>query len=61
MLDCNHVVAWDDFQVLGRDTNSGFWRLRKVYLLKDIDSRLIGIFTPSNCIYFRFTMSVIKF
>ena len=21
MLDCNHVVAWDDFKVLGRKSN----------------------------------------
>ena len=21
MLDCNHMVAWDDFKVLGRDSN----------------------------------------
>ena len=38
----------------------GFWRLRRVYLLKDIGLRLIRIFTRRNCFYFSFTMSVIK-
>ena len=38
-----------------------FWRLRIVYLLKEIDLCLITIFTSRNCSYFSFTMSVIKF
>ena len=21
MLDCNHIVVWDDFKVLGRESN----------------------------------------
>ena len=39
----------------------GFWRLRIVYLLKEIDLCLITIFTSRNCSYFSFMMSVIKF
>ena len=39
----------------------GFWRLRRVYLLKEIDLRLIRIFTPRNCFYFSFMMSIINF
>ena len=27
LLDCNHVVAWDDFKVLGRKLIIGSWRL----------------------------------
>ena len=37
-----------------------FWRLRRVYLLKEIDLRSLRIFTPRNCFYFSFTMSVMK-
>ena len=61
ILDCNPIVAWDDFKVLGMSQIIDFWRLRRVYLLKEIDLRLIRIFTPRNCFYFSFTMSVIKF
>ena len=39
----------------------GFWRLRRVYLLKEIDLRLIRIFTPRNCFYFSLMMSIINF
>ena len=59
MLDCNHMVAWDDFKVLGRESNH--WLLEiKENLLKGISLRLIRIFTPRNCFYFSFTISVIK-
>ena len=61
MLDCNHVVAWDDFKVLGGSLIIGFWRLRRVYLLEEIDLRLIRIFTPRNGFYFSFMMSIINF
>ena len=48
MLDCNHVVAWDDFKVLGRESNH--WLLEiKESLLKEIDICLIRIFTPWIC------------
>ena len=42
----------------GRSLTVGFCRLRGVYLLKEIERRLIRIFTPKNCFYFSFTMSV---
>ena len=38
----------------------GLWRLRRVYLLKEIVLCLIRIFTPRNGFYFSFTMSAIK-
>ena len=60
VLDCNHLVAQDDFEVLG-SLIIGFWRSRRVYLLKEIDLRLIRIFTRRSCHYFSFTISVIKF
>ena len=60
MLDCNHMVAWDDLKYWGGSLIIGFWRLRRVYLLKEIGFRLIRIFTPRNCFYFNFTISVIK-
>ena len=41
MLDCNHVVAWDDFKVLGKESNH--WLLE---IKESLDLRLIRIFTP---------------
>ena len=60
MLDYNHIVAWRDFKVLGREI-IGLWRLGRVYLLREIDLHLIRVFTSRNRFYFTFTMSVIKF
>ena len=43
MLDCNHMVTWDDIKVLGRESNHWqlrrFWRLRRVCLLREISLR----------------------
>ena len=31
MFECNHIVTWHDFKVLGREIQTtGFWRLRRV-------------------------------
>ena len=60
MLDCNHMVAWDDLKYWGGSLIIGFWRLRRVYSLKGISLRLIRIFTPTNRFYFNFMISVIK-
>ena len=49
MLDCNRMVAWNDFKVLGRESNQ--------WLLEIKESLLIRVFTPRNCFH---TMSVIK-
>ena len=34
MLDCNHVVAWDDFKVLGRESNQWFLEINKSLFIK---------------------------
>ena len=34
MLNCNHVVAWDDFQVLGRDTNHWLLEIKESLFIK---------------------------
>ena len=34
MLDCNHAVAWDVFKVMGGSLIIGFWRLKRICLLK---------------------------
>ena len=52
MFDCNHIAAWNDFKVLGRESNQ--------WLLEIKGSLLITVFTPRNCFHFSFTMSVIK-
>ena len=60
MLDCNHIVAWDVFKVLGRESDH--------WLLEIKESLFIEINRPSlnkniysqELLYFSFTMSVIK-
>ena len=34
MLDCNHVVAWDDFKVLGRESNHWFLEIKESLFIK---------------------------
>ena len=61
MFDFNHIVAWMTLKYWGGSLIIGFWRLRRVYLLKEIGLCLITIFTSRNCFYFSFTMPIIKF
>ena len=34
MLDCNHVVAWDDFKVLGRESNHWLLEIKESLFIK---------------------------
>ena len=34
MLDCNHMVAWDDFKVLGRETNHWLLEIKESLFIK---------------------------
>ena len=34
MLDCNHVVAWDDFKVLGREYNHWLLEIKEILFIK---------------------------
>ena len=34
MLDCNHVVAWDDFKVLGRESNHWLLEIKENLFIK---------------------------
>ena len=34
MLDCNHVVAWDDFKVLGKETNHWLLEIKESLFIK---------------------------
>ena len=36
MLDYNHIVSWDDFKVLGRESNHWLLVIKVSYLLKEI-------------------------
>ena len=60
MLDCNLMVAWDDFKVLGRESNHWLLEIKESLFIKRDKPCLIRIFTPRNCFYFSFTISVIK-
>ena len=41
MLDCNHIVAWDDFKVLGRESNL---KRDRAWLNKNIFSQELFLF-----------------
>ena len=34
MLDCNYVVAWDDFKVLGRESNHWLLEIEESLFIK---------------------------
>ena len=34
MLDCNHVVDWDDFRVLGKESNRWFLQIKGGLFIK---------------------------
>ena len=34
MLDCNHIVAWDYFNVLGRESNHWFLEIKESLFIK---------------------------
>ena len=34
MLDCNHMVAWDDFKVLGRESNHWLLEIKESLFIK---------------------------
>ena len=34
MLDCNHVVAWDDFKVFGRESNHWLLEIKESLFIK---------------------------
>ena len=61
MLDCNHVVAWDDFKVLGRESNHWLLEIKESLFIKRDDLCLIRIFTTRNCFHFSFMMPIINF
>ena len=52
--------SWIGLKCWGESLITGFWRLKRLYLLREIGLRLIGIFIRIY-FYFSFTMSVIKF
>ena len=56
MLDCNNIVAWNDFKVLGRESNHWLLEIKKTLFIKRDRPSL-----NKNIYYFSFTMSVIKF
>ena len=40
MWNSNHVVAWEDFSIISRESNhyllDTYWKLKKAFLLKEI-------------------------
>ena len=34
MLDCNHIVVWDDFEVLGRESNHWLLEIKESLFIK---------------------------
>ena len=39
MLDCNHIVAWDDFKVLGRESNHWPLEIKENLFIKEINKK----------------------
>ena len=37
MLNCNHTVAWEDFSIIGRESNHTCWKQKKAFLLNETD------------------------
>ena len=35
MLDCDHTVAWEDFSIIGRDSNHYYWKQKKAFSLNE--------------------------
>ena len=31
MLDCDHAVAWEDFSIIGRESNHYLWKQKKAF------------------------------
>ena len=49
ILDCNHVVAWNDFEVLGKEPNHWLLEIMESLFIKRDRLRIIRIFPPRNC------------
>ena len=54
MLECDHIVTWDDFKVLGRESNRWLLKIKECLFIKRDKPYhyLIRIFTLRNCFYF---------
>ena len=61
ILDCNHGVAWDDFKVLGKESNHWLLEIKESLFIKRDRPSLNKNITPRNCFYFSFVMSIISF
>ena len=61
MLHCNPIVVWDDFKVLGRESNHWLLEIKESLFIKRDRPLLNKKFTPRNCFYFSFATTVIKF
>ena len=50
MLDCNHLVAWDDFKLLGRKSNHWLLEIKKSLFIKRDRPLLKAIINIYNCL-----------
>ena len=59
MLDCNHVVAWDDFKVLGRESNHWLLEIKESLFIKRDRPSLNKNIYSQEFFYFSLMMSVV--
>ena len=60
MLDCNHIVAWNDFKVLGRESDHWLLEIKESVFIKRNRPTLNKNIYSQEFLYFSFTMFVIK-
>ena len=61
MLDCNHIVGWDVFKVLGRESNHWLLEIKESLFIKGERPSLNKNIYSQELFFFSFRVSVIKF
>ena len=60
-LECDHKASWDEFTILGRESNHRILEIKEsFFLLKEKKHYLTKVFTLSSYFHSRFIMSVIE-
>ena len=52
MLDCNHIIAWDDFKVLGREFNHWILEIKEsLFIERDRPSLYKNIYSQELLLF----------
>ena len=52
MLECDHLVTWDDVKLLGRESNHWLLEVKESLFIKETNHHVIRIFTLRKCFHF---------